>query len=82
MVVQVLEVIEAALALPQADRETVVRRLVDSLGHDDGVGDKAVAAAWDAVISSRVDDIVSGKVEGIPWEQVDAELDQILAEFN
>ena len=54
------------LQLSPADRGEVAARLLDSL---DGIDDPDDDAAWEAEIRSRVDDAVSGRVKGIPWEE-------------
>lgn len=65
------EFYEAGMVLPPAVRKEVALRLLDSLE----VADEAsVDDAWTAEISSRVDDILSGKVQTIPGEHVFAEL--------
>lgn len=65
------ELYEAGLALPPSVRKDVAIRLLDSLEVAD---QESVDQAWTAEISSRVDDVLSGKVETIPGEQVFAEL--------
>ena len=54
------------LQLSPADRGEVAARLLDSL---DGIDDPDDDAAWEEEIRSRVDDAVSGRVKGIPWEE-------------
>ena len=54
------------LQLSPADRGEVAARLLDSL---DGIDDPDDDAAWEAEILSRVDDAVSGREQGIPWEE-------------
>ncbi|WP_137123106.1 addiction module protein [Segeticoccus rhizosphaerae] len=65
------EFYEAGLTLPPSVRKEVAIRLLDSLEVAD---QESVDQAWTAEISSRVDDVLSGKVETIPGEQVFAEL--------
>ena len=65
------EFYEAGLALPPSVRKDVALRLLDSIEAADGA---SVDASWNATISSRVDDILDGKVQTIPGEQVFAEL--------
>lgn len=65
------EFYEAGMVLPPTVRKDVALRLLDSLE----VADQAsVDNACTAEISSRVDDILNGKVETIPGEQVFTEL--------
>ncbi len=65
---QVSEVLEKALALSTQDRGLLIDRLIESL--DDGPAEEGVEEAWAAEIKHRVDDIRSGKVKTIPYEQV------------
>jgi len=78
MVAEVQEVIGAALALPEADRQTVLQQLAISLDQDPAaVG--AVSDAWGAEITKRVNDILEHKVHGIAWEQVKRQADRVAA---
>jgi putative addiction module component (TIGR02574 family) len=65
------EFYEAGLALPPSVRRDVALRLLESIEVAD---QESVDEAWSEEIGSRVDDILSGKVETIPGEQVFAEL--------
>lgn len=71
MTLSASEFYEAGMALPPAVRKDVALRLLESLE----VADQAsVDEAWTAEISSRVDDILDGRVETISGEQVFDEL--------
>ena len=65
------EFYEAGLALPPSVRKDVALRLLESIEVAD---QESIDQAWTTEIGSRVNDIVSGKVETIPGEQVFAEL--------
>ena len=65
------EFYEAGLALPPSVRKDVALRLLESIEVAD---QDSVDEAWTEEIGSRVDDIVSGKVETIPHEEVLAHL--------
>lgn len=67
------EITQAALTLREEERAALASALLASLDEpaDDPV---EVEAAWNAEIENRVDDIVSGRVGTIPWEQITAEL--------
>ena len=65
------EFYEAGLALPPTVRKEVAMRLLDSLEVSD---QESVDQAWTAELSSRVDDVLSDRVETVPGEQVFAEL--------
>lgn len=66
------EFYEAGLALPPSVRKDVALRLLESLevaDHNESVDD-----AWTSEINSRFDDIIGGKVEMIPGEEVFARI--------
>ena len=63
-----------ALALPEDDRLALGERLLHSVPEN-----AAVAEAWDAELARRVDDIKYGRVEGIPANEVEAELREIVS---
>lgn len=65
------EFYEGGLALPPSVRKDVALRLLESV---EVVDQETVDQAWTDEISTRVDSILSGKVETIPGEQVIAEL--------
>lgn len=65
------EFYEAGLALPPSVRKDLALRLLDSIEVAD---QESVDQEWSTEIGSRVDDILSGKVETVPGEQVFAEL--------
>jgi putative addiction module component (TIGR02574 family) len=60
---------EAALRLPESDRAELAERLLESL---DGAvhQDPDVRAAWAEEIAHRLEDISSGRVQCVPWEEV------------
>ena len=62
-----------ALQLSEKEREVLASELWSSL--DSKVeGSAGIDAAWDSEIASRVQDIRDGKVEGIPHDQVEAQM--------
>ena len=66
-----LDQIEAAAAkLSVEEREELVRFLVDF----DGEADPDAEAAWDAEISRRLDEVRSGEVKCIPFDEVMADV--------
>ena len=71
MTLSASELYEAGLALPPSARKDVALRLLESV---EVVDQETIDQAWTDEISTRVDDILSGKVESIPGEQVFAEL--------
>ena len=62
-------VLEAALALPEAEREELVERLLDSVEAPD-----ALSPAWAAEVDRRLKEIDEGRAVLIPGEQVFAEI--------
>ena len=79
MTLSVSEFYEAGLALPPSVRKDVALRLLESVGV---VDQETIDQAWSDEISTRVDDILSDKVETIPGEQVFAELAEQRATRN
>ena len=71
MTLSVWEFYEAGLALPPSVRKDVALRLLESV---EVVDQETIDQEWTDEIATRVDDIVSGKVETVPGEHVFAEL--------
>ena len=70
------------LALPERERGALAARLLDSL---EGVFDDspdAVARAWDEEIARRIADCDAGRTQGIPLEQVQAEIQLLLRQHG
>ena len=67
-----------ALALPERERSALVARLLDSLDSVFDDSPEAVARAWDEEVARRVAEFEAGRTEGIPAEQVHAELQALL----
>ena len=65
------EFYEAGMALPPSVRKDLALRLLESIEVAD---QESVDEAWTVEIGSRMDDILSGKVQTIPGEKVFAEL--------
>ena len=70
------EVTRDAIQLPRHQRLTLARLLIEL---DDPGSDADIEGAWDAEIRARVRAVEEGRVEGIPYEQVLARVDQRLA---
>ena len=70
------EVTREAIQLPRHQRLTLARLLIEL---DDPGCDADIEGAWDAEIRARVRAVEEGRVEGIPYEQVLARVDQRLA---
>ena len=78
MSIAVDQITRAALGLSEYQRAALVGTLLDSL--DEPAADQAgVDAAWTGEIRSRVDDIMSGRVQTLSREQVNARVAASLA---
>ena len=69
------EFYEAGMNLPPSVRKDVALRLLESLEVAD---QESVDEAWTTEIRSRVDDVISGKVQPIPGDEVFARIDERL----
>ena len=77
MVAKVDEVLKQALEMDAPDRALVAERLIASLDPDP---DDDVEVAWQAEGARRLEDIQSGRVRPIPWEEVRDRLRKFLRE--
>ena len=66
--------IDEALSLAPEERSAVALALLDSLGNDD---EAAVSEAWAEEIRRRKEDLRSGAVKAIPWDQAKARLESL-----
>ena len=64
----VSELLKKALALPPEARAALAGSLFESL--DDEPADEGGEAAWSEEIKRRIEEIDSGKVQMIPYEEV------------
>jgi putative addiction module component (TIGR02574 family) len=67
MTPEVSKLLEQALALSVEEQEALADSLISSLG--DKV-DEGVAAAWEAEITRRIEELDSGRTRTSSWEQV------------
>jgi len=67
MTQQTEELLRKALSLPDAERAELAGSLLASL---DTTIDPDVDAAWQQELARRLDEVRSGKVATIPWDQV------------
>ncbi len=65
------EIESAAALLSTAEREELLQRLIE-LEHP---ANPEVEAAWDDEIARRLEEVRSGKVQCVPYEQVIAEME-------
>jgi putative addiction module component (TIGR02574 family) len=61
-------ILKKALTLPPEARAEIADLLLESL--DPSPPDEGVEAAWSEEISRRIDEIDSGKVQLIPYEEI------------
>ncbi|HKB05002.1 MAG TPA: addiction module protein [Gemmataceae bacterium] len=59
-------VLAEVLGWPEGERGDLAAKLLESL--DSGADDDA-AAAWDEEIRTRLEDVRSGRVTPVPWEE-------------
>jgi putative addiction module component (TIGR02574 family) len=71
MATEMHQLFREALELPDSDRATLAGLLIESL---EGPPDPDVDAAWAAESERRWQEIESGAVQTIPWEEVQAKL--------
>jgi putative addiction module component (TIGR02574 family) len=64
---------EAAMALPPAEREDLAHRLLETVDAD--FDQDEIDAAWNVEVAKRVDDIRSGKVTMMTWDEMKAKLE-------
>lgn len=69
--------LEAAMKLPDDERAELAAILSDSIG--DGHTEAEIDAAWIAEAKRRLAEFRSGKSQAVPSEDVERELDQIIA---
>jgi putative addiction module component (TIGR02574 family) len=68
MTSELSEILKKALALPPEARATIAGSLLESL--KDVPADEGVQGAWSEEIERRIEEIDSGKVQMIPYEEV------------
>jgi putative addiction module component (TIGR02574 family) len=76
----VSELLKKALALPPEARAALAGSLLESL--DDEPADEGVEAAWKEEIKRRIEEIDSGKVQMIPYEEVRRRLAALLSDAS
>jgi putative addiction module component (TIGR02574 family) len=76
----VSELLKKALALPPEARAALAGSLLESL--DDEPSDEGVEAAWNEEIKHRIEEIDSGKVQMIPYEEVRRRLAALLSDAS
>jgi putative addiction module component (TIGR02574 family) len=77
MINEVVELFKRASDLPDSDRATLAGLLIESL---ESKHEKDVESLWLGEIERRLQELDSGKVKTVPWEQVRAKLFHLLNE--
>lgn len=67
MTQELRELLQKALALPEDERAELAGNLISSL---DATVDQDVDAAWQQEVVLRLQDIQSGKVDTVSWQEV------------
>ncbi len=73
MAAELTQVLNDSLELSESERATLVGLLIESLEAEEE-SDADVEAAWAAEAERRWQEIESGAVKTIPWEEVKAKL--------
>jgi putative addiction module component (TIGR02574 family) len=74
------ELLKKALALPPEVRAALAGSLLKSL--DDEPADEGVDAAWNEEIKRQIEEVDSGKVQMIPYEEVRRRLAALLSDAS
>ena len=74
------DLLKKALDLPPEARAALAGSLLESL--DDDPPDPGVEAAWDEEIKRRIEEIDSGKVQMIPYEEVRRRIAALLSDAS
>jgi putative addiction module component (TIGR02574 family) len=72
------DILKRALTLPAEARAAIASSLLESL--DEGPADEGVEAAWSDEIKRRIEEIDSGKVQLIPYEEVRRRMAALLSD--
>lgn len=80
MAQEISDLLKKALALPPEARAELAGSLLESL--DEERADEGVEAAWDEEIKHRIEEIDSGRVQMIPYEEVRRRLATLLSDVN
>ena len=67
------KILAEALTLGTRERADVAAKLLASL---DGEPEAEVEAAWAAEVAQRIDDIEAGRIELVPWDDVESRIER------
>lgn len=77
------QLLSEVLALPDDQRQDFLNRLIEATGGGTrGFATPQIAAAWDAEIARRIEEIDSGKVQLVPWKVVRRRMRAVGAKIN
>ena len=68
--------ISEVLALPEEARREIVDAVLDSLIDEA----ETLSPAWQAEITKRIDDAMHGRVQPVPWDEVEGRIRRALKE--
>jgi putative addiction module component (TIGR02574 family) len=71
------DIMKAVMDLPEDDREQLVEELNATL--HGGFASKEIEAAWATEVERRIEEVESGKVKMLPWDDVQREILEDLA---
>lgn len=74
MAVTLEQIVRDVRDLPVQEREQLLAELIRDLEPHDDASPEEIEKAWDTEIARRLEEIDSGKVKGIPAEEVFARL--------
>ena len=71
------DIMKAVMDLPEDDREQLVEELNATL--HGGFASKEIGTVWAAEVERRIEEVESGKVKMLPWDDVQREIFEDLA---
>jgi putative addiction module component (TIGR02574 family) len=71
------DIMKAVMDLPEDDREQLVEELNATL--HGGFASKEIEVAWATEVERRIEEVESGKVKMLPWDDVQREILEDLA---
>lgn len=71
------DIMKAVMDLPEDDREQLVEELNATL--HGGFASKEIETAWATEVERRIEEVESGKVKMLPWDDVQREIFEDLA---
>jgi putative addiction module component (TIGR02574 family) len=75
MTQEVADLLKKALALPAEARAALAGSLLESI---DGTVDASAEEEWNQEIAKRIEELDSGKVKPVPWDEARRQISAIL----